>query len=131
MKAPAKCAAILSLTLAIGACNRVTLNDERTVEVPVGTFKMINLDAVKSDQRVKVDISSPGAAVSVYVGLEKDLDAIEQAVEAQKASDKILASSEKTEAATLEATIPAGNSAVIVLTSAAGKTASVKVKTTN
>jgi hypothetical protein len=115
----------------MAACNRVTLNDERTVEVPIDTFKMINLDAVKRDQKVKVEVSSPGAAVSVYVVLEKDRATVQQALEVDKRSDKILASTEKTESATLEANIPAGNAAVILLMSACGKTANVKVKSTN
>jgi len=112
-------------------CNRVTLNDERTVEVAVGTARPFIVEAAKKDQKIKVEVSSPGVPVSVYVCLEKDREAVEECIEAQRQSDKILATMEKTERGTLEATIPANNVAMILLTNASAKTANVRVRTTN
>jgi hypothetical protein len=115
----------------MAGCNRVKLNDERTVEVGIGTNASIVLDPVKKDQKINVEISSPGAAVNVFIFLEKDAAAVDDAIEVQKPSDKILASKENTEDATVEANIPGGNAAVILFTCASGKRATVKVKTTN
>jgi hypothetical protein len=131
MRSSGKWISFALFAIAMAGCNRVKLNDERTIEVAVGRNNSIVLDAVKKDQKIKVEISSPGAAVNVYVLLEKDREAVEEVIEALKPSDKILAGEEKTEGATLEANIAAGNAAVILFTNASGKTASVKVKTTN
>lgn len=110
----------ISLTLAaslllFAGCQK--LSDERTMQLEPGDEKELTIDAPKNDQKVTVSVSSPGTPVSVYMALQKDAKA-----------GKPLASKEKVENDSIEATIPGGNAFVVTLTNQGRKPASVKVK---
>ena len=128
--APLAWALLGSLLLLSGGCQR--LDDERTVQLAPTQVHTIQFDAPRSDQKVTVTMSSPGALVEVYVVLEQNREAAVQSLDQGKrpAKEQILASSEKTEEATLEATVPARSAFAVLLNSKAGKTAQVKVKVT-
>ena len=120
----ALCVAFFSLT----GCQRV--NYEKTIQVdPLGVQEIV-IDAPRSDQKVTVAVSSPGAAVNVYLVLEKDKQAAVEALQADKKPANLLASKEKAEEATVEATVPAKNGYAVLLSSASGKKSDVKVKVT-
>jgi hypothetical protein len=107
------------------------LNDERTLSLGPTEEKTLTIDAASKDQTITIQVNSTGSPVNVYCYLEKDEAEAEKAIQARQASDKILAKQEKTEGASLKATIPAKNKAVVMLTSATAKSATVKVKITN
>jgi predicted component of type VI protein secretion system len=122
---------LVVLSVALVGCQKTKLNHETTFDLPVGQDNTITVDAIKNDQKIKVDLSSPAAPVSVYVCLEKDAEEVRRAIVQNKASsDKILMKQEKTQAVILEPTIPGGNGAVI-LVYAGTKNAKVTVKITN
>jgi hypothetical protein len=106
----------LALLGLVSGCTK--LNDERTVQVAPGDEHKLFIDPAKKEQRITVSVSSPGTPVNVSLLLEND-------------PKKALDSKEKVEEATLNATIPADNKAVVLLTSAGARTANVKVKITN
>jgi hypothetical protein len=121
------CLLVLVL-LGSSGCQR--LNHEATVQVePTGVQSTI-ISAPRSDQKVAVDVSSPGAPVNVYVVLEKDEEAARDALGRQQKPANVLAGKEKVEQDTLETTIPAGKGFAVLLGSASNKTAQVKLKVT-
>jgi hypothetical protein len=126
--APLALAPLVSLLLGISGCQR--LDADRTVKLEPSQVHAILFDAPRSDQKVSVTMSSPGAPVEVYLLLEKDREAAVQSLEQGKrpAKEQILASKDKAEEATLEATVPAKSGYAVLLNSKAGKTAEVKVK---
>jgi hypothetical protein len=118
----------LAFVLLAAGCQRV--NVEHTVQVEPEQVKAITIDPPRGDQKVSVTASSPGVPVSVYLVLEKDRQAAIGALENYKTPANVLASKEKVEQATLEATVPAKNGYAILLTASGGKKADVKLKVT-
>jgi hypothetical protein len=111
--------------LAAGCGSR--LHDQRTVSVEPDTEKTLSIDPPSRDQKVRVRVAASGGPVNVYCYLQKDQSEAEKAVRLRHPSDAIRAKEEKTEQADLEFMVPAGSGAVVLLTSASGKTASAKV----
>ena len=118
-------AGALLLGLALGCGSR--LHDERTVTVEPGGDHFLSIDPPTRDQKVQVKVETSGGPVNVYCYLEADKKEAERAAALHKASDKILAKAEKTSGADLEFSVPAKSGAVVMLSSAFGKTVSAKV----
>jgi hypothetical protein len=124
-----KCAGLLVVVLTATGCPKV-LNQVSDFELKLGDEKKLTVEAITKEQKVKVALTAD-VPVNVYMFLEKDATAAESDINKKKLpSTKVLAMSEKTNDATLEATVPANNAVVVFITSA-GKTANVKVKITN
>lgn len=119
------CALVVGSLLLTGGCQRV--HQERTAQVEPGNVYVLTVDAPRSDQQVTVTAASPGVPINVYLVLEKDVEEARQALDRDKKPARPLAAQEKTESATLQATVPAQNGYAVVLTSAAGKKAEVKL----
>jgi len=122
---------VVALVVAVPACTRVVLDLEKMHDLVPGAEWEITVEPVSAEQKIKVDLSAQGGAVNVFVFLAKDKAAAHSEILAKKPSSKILAHAMKTEATTLEPTIPANESAVVMVTNAAGKLTKVKVKLTN
>jgi hypothetical protein len=117
------------IVLVAAAAGCRTLNVEKSFEVSAVGEHNIALDPIRTEQKIKVVVTST-APVSAFVFLEPDTDDVRKAVMGLRKSPKMLASSEKKEDATLEATIPA-NSTAVVMVVGTGKSATVKVRITN
>jgi hypothetical protein len=117
----------VSVTGLTSGC-QTRLDVERTIMVDPGVVKTLEIDGPRYEQKVTVTVSSPDAAVNAYVCLFKDSDEVANAVEANKSSDKVLARQEKTQDATLTATVPAKTNVAVILTCASAKAATVKLK---
>jgi hypothetical protein len=115
----------LALLLAAGCGPR--LHDERTIVVDAGVEKTLTLDPPTRDEKVHVQVNAAGTPVNVYCYLQKDQAAAEKAIHLHADSDKFLAKSVKSDTADLEFTIPAKETALIMLSSAARTAASAKV----
>jgi hypothetical protein len=116
-----------ALLLAAG-CQR--LNDERSVHVMAGNIHEIGYSAPRYQQKLTVNVSSPGAPVTVYLVREGDEStAAQNKMNAGKEPVAPFAGKEKAEDITLEATIPAGTAYVLLIRSDK-KNADVKVKVT-
>jgi hypothetical protein len=102
----------LVLLVAAGCGSR--LHYEKTVELAPGTLPLV-IDGPSRDQKVVVKASAPGTPLTVYCYLKKDENEAERAAFLNKASDKILAKSDKGEEAALECTVPAGQEFVVLL----------------
>ena len=122
--------AFVALALMLAGC-RTVLNYETSYKLDPGDERDSKVDAIGKDQKIKVEVSATGGSVDVYVYLEKDKDAVQPAIRFKKASDAILAKAHDTQSATLEATIPAGNAAVVLVRNSSKTAAEVKVKLTN
>lgn len=118
------------LLLLAAGCSGSGLHDERTLLIAPGTDKMLSIDKTGRDQQVRVQVSSPGAPLSVYCFLEKDQAEAERAIRGRSATDKVLAKAEKGEQANLQFTVSANESAVVLLMAASANTASAKVTIT-
>jgi hypothetical protein len=114
-----------ALLLAAG-CQK--LHDERSVKLAPGDTKSFEIDAPRSEQKVTVEYTSSNGPVNVCVALLEDRQAAEEGVLADKKPDKALASKEKADSGTLEATVPAKKGFVVVI-GGAKKETEVKVKT--
>jgi hypothetical protein len=110
---------------------RRPLRHESTVEVEPTVSRFSFVEAISSNQEVKVNATSTAGEFNIYLFLEKDKAAIESEME-QKGNTpaKVLASKTKTSEATLSAPIPANEPAVVMLTSA-GKKVEVRLKISN
>jgi hypothetical protein len=117
-------AAVLS---SLSGCQR--LNDERTVSVPLGTIQAIGYSAPRYEQKLTIQVNSPGAPVTVYLVREEDSNTAQNQLDGSKPPTAPLAGKEKVEEATLEATVPA-KTGFVLLIRADKKKAEVKVKVT-
>jgi len=118
----------LSLLVAVG-CQR--LNVEKDIHVSPGEVQDVIIDAPRSEQKIKVDVTST-APIDVYVILSSDQQVVKDKLLGNRSPDpsKLLANQQKAENASLDATIPAKNEFRILL-AGAKKPADVKVKVTS
>src|SRR6516162_1027559 len=116
------------LLIAVG-CTK--LNSERTVQVKPGDLKYTMVDPISKGQKINVSAKTSDGKFNVYCFLEKDKADVEKDLYQKKVSAKVLAHELKTGGADLNATIPANETAVILLTSDETKNVEVKLKITN
>jgi hypothetical protein len=122
---------LVALMLVTAGCYRTVLNQEKTYDVVPGETRELIVEPSRREQKIKVEVSAAPAPVSVFVFLEKDRDAVKHDIETRKQQlANVLAREEKTTNVMLEATIPADNSAVVLITRAS-KDTKVTVKLTN
>jgi hypothetical protein len=114
-----------ALLLSLVGCQR--LNDERTVNLPLGSLSAIEYSAPRYEQKVTVTASSPGAPVTVYLVRKEESEAAQRLVDGGKAPTTPLAGKEEAEEITLEATVPPKTAYVVILR-ADKKNAEVKLK---
>ena len=107
-------------------CQR--LNDERTVSVSFADIHVIEYDSPRYDQKLTIEVRSPGAPVTVYLVLKENSEAGQKRMNQNKAPEAALAGKDKTEEATLEGTVPAKKGFVLLIR-ADKKKADVHVKT--
>src|SRR4051794_19039333 len=95
--------AALSLT----GCQK--LSYEKTLTLTSGEVQAFPIDAPRSQQKVTVSVTATGSPVNVHVVLESDHAAVMEALTNSKKVDpaKVLASKEKMDSGTVEATVPA------------------------
>jgi hypothetical protein len=118
---------LLTGVLLTAGCQR--LNEERTLSLMPGEFKSLSFSPPSYEQKLTVQVSSPGAPVSVWLGRESDTEAAQDKLQKEKSPDASLAGKEKAEDITLEATIPAKTGYALYIR-AEQKKAEVKVKVT-
>jgi hypothetical protein len=119
-----RCAAWFGLVLLLAGCQS-RLSADKSYRLDVGGNQSFEIDPPRYQQKVALTIETD-APVAVYVYLKKDTEAVEKDLALNKKSDKTLGAWSGTGASTLEATVPAGASAVVLIESAA-KPANVKV----
>jgi len=113
------------------ACNRTVLNEETTLDVRPGDLKSLKIDPAPREQKIRVELTSTPAPVSVFVFLEKDRATAMHDIEARKDPPaNVLEYREKINNATLEVTIPADSVAEVLVTHAS-KSTKVTLKLTN
>lgn len=115
------------VVLGLAGCGSV-LKDDRTVSVNPGEWKAVEYSAPKKEQKVVIDFTATGGPVSAYVVLQKDREAADKAVDANRMPANTLASRENASSGKLEATIPAGAAFVLLVVNASGKPTDVQVK---
>jgi hypothetical protein len=126
---PRVCARLAVLALLVLAGCRTSLSVDKQFENPPdGTF--IEVDPIKSAQTIKVTATAD-APVGVYVFLKKDRDAAEAEALAKKYTGITIAKEEKGENIALQATIPANEAAIVMVSNATAKRANVKLKIKN
>jgi hypothetical protein len=94
-----------------------------------GDYKTFEMDPPRREQKVIITVTSSAAPVNVYLVAADDLQAATKAVEHFGKPANPLASQEKTQDATLEATIPAKTGYAVLLAGATKET-EVKIKIT-
>jgi hypothetical protein len=117
----------LLAALLVSGCQRSIYDG--TVQLNRLEVKDLTVDAPAREQKVAVEFSSPGVPIDICVALTKDQQAVKQKLMAglPGTNTPALAAKQQAESGTLEATIPAGQEYVVML-SGAGKKAEVKVK---
>jgi hypothetical protein len=123
------CVAVLAM--AASGCYRTVLNMEKTFDLGPGDTHEDIVSPVKTEQKIKVELTSSPYPVSVFVFLEKDRAAAKHDIENKKSAPAtVLASQEKIQSWTQEVTVPADNSAIVLVTRAS-KDTKVTLKLTN
>jgi hypothetical protein len=120
---------VLSAVLLTG-CQR--LNYEKTFHLEATAVQPIEFSAPTYAQKLTVQVSSPGAPVTVYVVRvvqPEDATAAQTQMETNQAPADPLAGKEKAEEINLETTVPA-KTAYMLLIRADKKAAEVRVKVT-
>ena len=120
---------MLAALAALGGCYKFT--HTATVDMRSSGIHVMSVSAPTSDQNVKVEVSSPGVPVSVWVVLASDVEEVEKRLVASKEVDrsKVLASQEQQEESVVEAKIPK-NQEYAVIVSGPSKRTQVKIKIT-
>jgi hypothetical protein len=116
----------------VSGCGRTRLDMSSSIDVPMEGKGFI-VDAAKNQQTVKVTGTASGAPVSVFIYLEKNKDAAEKDILANKLVSQFIPTSvQKTEGEfSLETTVPADEKAVVQVYRASAKTAKVQIHITN
>lgn len=117
---------LLAVLLLTGGCQ--PLKYEKSLTVDAGDIQTLTFDPPRYEQKLKVQVSSPGSPVSVYLVRESEAQAVQQDLNFGKAPASPLAGKDKAEEITLEATIPAKTGFALVIHSK--KKAEVKVNVT-
>jgi hypothetical protein len=114
--------------LALAGCQK-KLNEEKTFTLTAGEVRAFPVDAPIREQQLSVTVTAAGSSVNVHIVPESAHAATMEAMQNLKKLDpaKVLASKEKVENDTLEATIPA-KTGFSVFISGAKKQAEVTVK---
>jgi len=119
------------LAASVGAAGCQRLNHDATLTVEPGDAKTLIIDPPSVNQDVKVEFKSTTEPVSVYLVLEKDVDAALGRVNAgmKPEEGKFLGGQEKAMEGTLEGKVPA-KSGYQVIVGGANKKTEVNVKVT-
>jgi hypothetical protein len=124
-------ALVLVFLVALGGCRRPVLNEDRqfelTRETPYYTF---TVEPIKQAQTIKVKATAD-EPVTVMIGLKKDEEVLPKEAYSGKFTDKTLAKEVKTKDASLEAPIPANESAIVIVVREANKATKIRLKVTN
>ena len=123
--------AILLVVLVLLTGCKAKLNSETVVHVNVGDLKTTIIDPIAKSQTINISARSLDGKFNLYCFLEKDQKEVEKGITQNKISDKVLAHEVKTSVAQIQATIPANEAAVILLTCTDVRSAEVKLKITN
>jgi hypothetical protein len=121
------CRTCALLAVLLAGCQ--PLKVEKTISIFAGGVEALIFDAPRYDQKVTVQVSSPGAPVSVYLVRESDMEKAREQMERGKAPSSSLAGKDGAEEISLEATVPAKTEYALLIR-ADKKTAEAKVKLT-
>jgi hypothetical protein len=119
---------LLCATFALGGCQR--LNIEQKVTLSGIEPKQLDVDAPRYEQKVTVEVDSPGVPVFAYLVKTEDAEAAMRALEREKEPENVLAGTkEKSEKVSLTATIPAKTAySVLLRPTGARAEATVRIK---
>ncbi len=119
---------LLCATVALGGCQR--LNVEHKVTLNGIEPKQLDIDAPRYEQKVTVEVDSPGVPVFAYVVKTADAETAQRALDREKEPENALAGTkEKSEKVSLTATVPAGTAYSVLLRPTGGKAeATVRIK---
>jgi len=122
-------ASCLLLLLPIVGCHKLTF--EKSESLDVSEVKKYAVDPPRVKQNVRVVATSSECPVSVYVVLDENAPAVEDAIQSstKPAADKVLGGADKQQEATVDATIPA-KSGFTILVGGATKKTNITVKLT-
>ncbi len=113
--------------LGLAGCQPIKV--EKTISIFGGGVEALIFDAPRYQQKLNVQVNSPGAPVSVYLVLESDMDQARQEMERGKTPPSSLAGKGGAEEITLEATVPSGKAYALLIRADKMK-AEAKVKLT-
>jgi hypothetical protein len=107
--------ALVIVVASISGCQKFTAT--RTVDMVSGGLHAITVDAPTQEQKVKVEVSSEGVAISVYVVLASNFEEVQQTLLNTKPVDtsKILVSEERKEDPVVQTKVPKGQDYVVIL----------------
>src|SRR5437870_5255196 len=111
-----RCFALSVLFAGVLGCGQ-KLNLDRTYTVGQLELQSLLVDAPKEDQKLTVDVSSPGVPIDVFVVLDANVQAVTELMKSGKTpgADKILAGKEKVEAIELTTTVPGGKAFAVMV----------------
>ena len=121
----------LVLLSSVSGCGKPKLEVDSTFDLSQDFSKTFTLDPIKSEQKIQVTGTATGAPVNAFIFLEKDKKKAENEIASGKFTPVILDKNQKVEAISLEATIPANETAIVQVNRTGNKGASVRVKITN
>jgi hypothetical protein len=97
---------LLCATVALGGCGGLSIEQKVTLN-PVEP-KQLDIDAPRSEQKVKVEVDAPGVPVLVYVVKTEDAEeAFKALIREKEPANTLAGTTEPSEKVSLTATIPA------------------------
>jgi hypothetical protein len=114
--------------LLLAGCQRLNFEKEYTIDPFDG--QTMTFDPPRYEQKVTVEVKSPGNPVSVYLVKGEDAEKANNALQSGKAPTGAFAGQEKSEDVNLEATIPAKTEYTLLVFNPGKKKAAAKVKVT-
>jgi hypothetical protein len=121
----------LVLMSSVSGCGKPKLEVDSTFDLSENFSKIFIVDAIKSEQKIQVTGTVTGAPVNVFIFLEKDKKKAENEIASGKFTPIILDKSQKVETLSLEATIPANETAIVQVNRTGIKGGSVHLKIHN
>jgi hypothetical protein len=118
---------VLGLVLLAG-CQRLTY--EKDYKIDPASAQPVVFDAPQYEQKLTVEVKSPGAPLSVYVVKSAEADKAQSALMSGKTPQGALGGKDNEENVNLQATVPAKTEFTLVLFNPGRKVAEAKVKVT-
>jgi hypothetical protein len=125
LRVPLACG-LLTLVATLAGCQRLSYEKEHKLEG--FAVKTIEFDAPRYEQKLALEVKSPGAPVSVYVVKKDVADKAETTIMSGKAPEGALGGKDKTEDATVDVTVPANTAFTVILYNTQKNEANAKLK---
>jgi hypothetical protein len=115
------------LAISLTGCKSKIKPIDETISVPIGNPILKVIDPPSADQKILIEVTDATEDCDVFIYLEKDREKVEDNLFGTKLPAEVIASQLKAKSISVQATIPKGQSAIVMIRNT-GKSLTAKLK---